>query len=61
MLPFIGNGSVTQAVDIADQRSNTKLKVLNTYAKIDALDLQYLETYASVAYWNSGGPNIQDF
>ena len=44
--PFIGNGCDTLAVDITDQRGKTKLRVINTYAKSDALDLQYLETYA---------------
>lgn len=39
---FIGNGCDTLAVDITDLRGNPKFRVINTYAKSDALDLQYL-------------------
>ena len=43
--PFIGHGCDTLAVDITDKRGEVLLRIINAYAKSDALDLQRLETY----------------
>ncbi|MPC60816.1 hypothetical protein E2C01_054873 [Portunus trituberculatus] len=56
--PFIGNRCDTLAIDITDQRGNPKLRVINTYAKSDTLDLQYLEAYAGTSPHCPHGVNV---